>query len=93
MTVFEKIKRMNVDEFVELLDKYEVIDDAPWIEWFDNNYCKRCKPEIARYKDSDKDMEFAWCELHDKCRFFQDMDEIPSTKQTIKMWLEGEVDE
>lgn len=93
MTVFQKIKNMDTDELAEWLDEHGAYDDAPWFRWWDENYCKKCKPVIGKYKDFDREMEFAWCELNDdRCKFFQDMDEMLSNKQIIKMWLESECD-
>ena len=85
MTVFEKFKSKNIDELAEWLDEYCMFDDAPWIHWWDKNYCNNCDgiwDDINCY---------AWCELNDdKCKFFQDMDYMPDNKQIIKMWLESE---
>lgn len=90
MTIFENIKSKNIDEFAEWLDKYGMFDNSPWMNWWDKNYCKNCEHETARLVDTGREMEFAWCELHDKCKFFQNMDSIPDNKQIIKMWLETE---
>lgn len=96
MTVFEKIKAMNIDEFAEWFDKHCSHDTDPCINWWNDTYCSNCKPEIAKYTDSDEDDEFAcdefaWCELHGKCKFYQDMNETPDTLQMTKLWLESEV--
>lgn len=92
MTVFNEIISKNIDEFAEWLDKNGVQDFSPWSEWFDKNYCKKCEsiikinPHCCYIKS-----EYAWCELNDgKCKFFQDMDDIPYGKQLIKMYLESE---
>lgn len=91
MTVFEKIKAMNINEFAEWYEQNCLHDNDPSINWWNDTYCLNCEPEIGRYIDSNKDMEFAWCELHGKCRFFQDMDKTPNTIQMIKLWLESDV--
>lgn len=88
MTIFDGFKSMNIDEFAEWMNKYWDSDNAPWWGWWDEKYCQNCEPEIGHYENCDRDMEFGWCELHGKCRFFQEMDDIPDSKQTIKMWLE-----
>lgn len=85
MTIYESFKSKNIDELVEWLDKY-CIDIAPWIIWFDENYCKKCD-EI--YHENEED--YAWCEPNGVCRFFKDMDDIPDNKQIIKLWLESEI--
>lgn len=93
MTVFEKIKSMNVDEFVEWYDKYCTHDDDLCINWWNNNYCGKCKPEIGRYEDSDRDIEFCWCELYSKCKYFQDLNEVPDTLHMTRLWLESEYED
>lgn len=90
MTVFENIKSKNIDKFVDWIDENFAFDIAPFMNWFDNNFCKRCQAEKVYDMDCDKETEYAWCEVTDKCRFFQDMDEIPNVKQIIKLWLESE---
>lgn len=92
MTIFESIKSMNIDEFVEWICRYDDIDGYPWLEWFSKKYCAECKPEKVYAPYLGHDIECSWCELHGKCKFFLDMDDIPNTKQTIKMWLECEAD-
>ena len=92
MTVFENMKSKNVDELAEWLDKYCMFDGSPWYAWFDRKYCKHCEPIIIEGNDEfHRDMEYGWCELNgDKCKFFQDMKEVPWGRQLIKMWLESE---
>lgn len=94
MTNFEKIKNMTLDEFAEWLDKYGNFDKAPWTEWFSRNYCENCPSEKVKVKWSDtneSEEEVGWCELEHKCKFFQDMDEVPDNLKTIKMWLEQKI--
>lgn len=90
MTVFDNFKSRTVDELAEWLNEYCAYDCAPWIFWFDTTYCKNCEPEIVE-SDCHRNMEYGWCELNGKCRYFQHMNEIPNNKQVIKMWLEREV--
>ena len=91
MTVFEKnIKTMNINEFAEWLDQIGIYDGSPWMNWWNDTYCSKCESVRACMVDNGREMEFAWCELHNKCRFFQNMNTIPDTKQIIKLWLERE---
>lgn len=85
MTVYENFKSMGIDELADWLDEYGMLDGSPWINWFDDNYCSKCKGISV----SDT-MECGWCELNNKCKYFQDMDDIPDSKQMIKMWLKSE---
>lgn len=93
MKVFDKFKSKNIDELAAWLDKYCNFEYAPWINWWEDNYCNKCPSEIGKHEDSDREMEFCWCELNDKCKFFPDMDSTPDSKQVIKMWLESEIKE
>lgn len=97
MTEYEKIKSMSMEEFAEWLDSFPTHDNAPWTDWWCKTYCDRCDTEIVRISDLYKDhcgceeVECAWCEIHNKCRFFQYKDDTPDTLEMIKMWLESEV--
>lgn len=94
MIRFENIKNKNIDGFVEWLDEYYASDEAPWWTWWDNNYCKKCEPVMAYVPEFGDECECAWCEANDdKCKYFQDMDKMPSNKQIIKMWLMSECEE
>ena len=44
MTNFEMIKSKNIDEFIELFSEHFRYDNAPWWKYFDDNYCRGCKP-------------------------------------------------
>lgn len=91
MTVFEKIKAMNIDKFADWYDENCKHDDDPSIKWWDNKYCKNCEPVVGDVKGYyDRPMEFCWCEIYGKCKFFEDMDELPNSREMIKLWLESE---
>lgn len=94
MNKFEKFKSMDIDELIDWLDKNGAFDDSPWIRWWDMTYCKGCEPEVVSKEGTDyyHNMECGWCELHGKCRYFQELDNMPDNKQIIKMWLELECD-
>lgn len=91
MTVFENLTSKNIDELAEWFSKYGASGEVLWDKWFDDNYCRQCFPVIDYLPELDKECECSWCEIHNKCRFFQYMDNMPSPKQVIKMWLESEV--
>lgn len=103
MTKFESIKSKNIDKLAEWLDKYGQYDDSAWSKWFDKTYCQKCeavampREEYARiigwdYSDYSGGIICNYCEVNNKCRYFQDMDEMPNNKEIIKMWLETEED-
>lgn len=84
MTVFEHINSMKIDELVNWLDKNGMYYFSPWETWFDKNHCRKCKAVESCGQ------EYCWCELHNKCRFYPDMEKTPNRKQTIRLWLESE---
>lgn len=85
MIMFENLQSMNIDEFVEWFAENCVHDNDPSIRWFDETYCKNCECVV---KDG---IEYGYCELNDKCRFFQHIDGALDNKQTIKLWLQSEI--
>ena len=90
MKIFDTIKNKNIDEFAEWLDRYGQYDGSVWDEWFAGNYCRKCESESVYVEAFNRKCECSWCELHNKCKFFQDKEDVPDSKQIIKMWLESE---
>lgn len=88
MTVFDNIKNKNIDDLVDWLDENFTCDNAPWWKWWDENYCSKCIAEIDNHEN-----KCGYCELNGKCKYFQHLEDIPDSKQTIKMWLESEFTE
>ena len=82
MTNFEKFKLMNIEELSEWLTQYGQFENSPWINWWNETYCKNCDTEITYVINpktgikSDKPSECTWCEIHNKCRYFQELDEV-----------------
>ena len=92
MNNFEKLKSMTIEELTDWIDKYGQFDDSPWMKWFDKTYCKNCE-SIKRHSKQcgyNTETSYAYCELHDNCKFFPDIEYIPDNKDIIKMWLETE---
>lgn len=103
MTIFEKLfKSATLDSLVEFLDEYGMFDGAPWMEWWNENYCEKCDTVEIPFEDAKEmvgfepifgegTLECSYCEVHHLCRFFPNGPEDgPSTKDIIKMWLESE---
>lgn len=91
MTVFENALTKNINEFAEWLVKYCVSDSASWWNFWDNNYCKKCESVKAYVPAFDREVECAWCELNNnKCKFFPNMNAMPTEEEICKMWLESE---
>ena len=91
MTNYEHITHMRVDEMAKWIDKYGMFDNSPWMSWFDQKYCKNCEDIMCKYEDGERELPCSYCEVYGTCRFFQNLDDIPDNKMTIKMWLESEV--
>ena len=91
MINYDRFKNMSINELSEWLDKHGDFDSSPWMTWFDHKYCKNCQDVMCHYENSEYDFPCSWCELENKCKFFQELDEVPDNKMIIKMWLESEV--
>ena len=93
---------MPIDELAKWLDEHLMFDDAPHMQWFVENYCDKCESIMCKYEDSEKvlgfkpfydaEVECTYCEIYKKCRFFPNMDEVPDGKETVKLWLESEIE-
>lgn len=90
MKIIDVIKSYTTDEMVDFLDEYSMHDSNPWFDWWDENYCSKCMTEIKFTPYCGRYFEYAYCELHNNCRYFQDMEEVPDSKQILKIWLETE---
>ena len=93
MKMIDKIKSMNIYELSDLFSEYVDISTAPWTKWWDKNYCKKCYAEIIQNANTSRLMECSYCELNNKCKFFEDMDfdDVLDEKRMIRMWLNSEV--
>ena len=102
MTNFEKIKSMSSEEFAKWLNKKNMVDNTPWMNWWETNYCDHCDPLTVKAEDAEallglkpfnnEPLLCAYCELHDDCKFFPNR-EVPSITEIIKMWLEVEYED
>jgi len=103
ITNFKYLQNMSIDEFAEWLDKNCMFDNSPWMNLFNEKYCSKCESIKCKYADAEEklgitpfsysgEIECAYCELENKCRFFQELDDVPDNKEMIKMWLEEEAE-
>ena len=83
MTVFEKIKTMDIEEFAEWFEENCTHDGDPCVKWYDETYCQKCEPVVEGGR------EYAYCELNGRCKYLSSMESLPSAKETVKMWLES----
>jgi hypothetical protein len=82
MTNFEKFKSMSIDELADWLDKYGQFDGSPWMEWFNDNYCKKCESIECEVDEKDAfwpgyTMDCTYCELENKCKYFPHLNSAP----------------
>ena len=98
MNNLKKLQSMNIDQLIDFLNT-NGHHNAVWWEWFEEKYCNECAPEIGYINDVDGEHTWqigcmcSYCETHANCRFFPDMDDVPDNKETIKLWLESEVND
>lgn len=85
----DRLREMSNDELVEYILNYWSHDHDPTVTWFIDTHCKKCPSE--EMECDGRMQKCAWCELHHKCKFYPDLEEIPSCKQVIKMWLENKI--
>lgn len=92
-TNFEKFfKSLNIETISDFLSHINSIDTAPWTLWFDKNYCSKC-PAIECYCEYfHRNVSCAYCELEHKCKFFDELSEVPNIKEIIKLWLQAEAE-
>lgn len=92
---------MSISDLAKWLYKNGIIDNSPWFEDFNNQYCANCESVMCKYEDAEKtlgfkpfydyEVECAYCEIYKKCRYFEDMAEVPDGVEMVKLWLESEV--
>lgn len=92
MNNFERLRSMSVEELVTWLDANGMWDNSPWSLWFDQKYCKNCEDIMYKLPDDCREFPCAYCEIYYNCRFFQDKEDVPDSKEIVKMWLESEVE-
>jgi hypothetical protein len=100
---FESLKSMSVDEFAEWLDKNGSFDDSPWLNSFNEKYCEKCESVTVKITEEEKlknhisclrdEFECTYCEVYNKCRYFENMDDVPDNREMIKLWLEANCEE
>lgn len=93
MTNYEKIKSMSEEELANFLVRYT---EAPWMDWWDKNYCSKCETVRLTQEESQKYLgikpfreiiEAGYCEVHDRCRYFVELDHCVTNKEIIELWL------
>lgn len=94
MNNYERIRNMSIDDLAEFLDERWSHDNDPSIEWWNRKYCGHCEPVMkhVNFSGRETEMDFAWCEVNGKCKYFPELEEYPNTKQMMKLWLEEEIE-
>ena len=95
MNNFERLQSMPIDEMAKWLSKHLAFDEAPHMMWFAKTYCDKCDPVIEQRKEwyGMSKCELAYCEKNKNCRYFQELSEVPDDAETVRLWLEAEVEE
>ena len=91
MTNREFFKNFSEKDFVKWLASLELVENAPWLQWFDKEHCKKCQPIMGRMEGHDFDQPFAPCEFEvDECPYgVADL----TDEELIEMWLDAEREE
>lgn len=93
MTNKEKLQSLSLEDLTDWLNAHGEPDNAPWMRWFDDNYCAKCESEIMVFANNRK-VGCAFCENHNYCRFLGESVGIAAdTRTIIKMWLEEQANE
>ena len=100
-TNYDNLHSMTPEELAEFLTGIFSHDIAPWEDWFATTYCDKCESiELTREEYHAifgcsfyaPKTNCSYCEVKGTCRYFPDMSAVPDNKDTIRMWLEFEVD-
>ncbi len=85
----DKIKNFSEEEFIDWLVGFKLVEEAPWLQWLDSNYCKKCDPIQGHIEGSYYDHLFSPCEFGaDECPFgVADLED----RELIKLWLDAEI--
>jgi hypothetical protein len=100
MTQYEHFTSMSIEDLAAWIDEHGQFDNSPWMNWFDENYCRNCSPITISKKEQKEKLGFealynidatcAYCEVHKECRFFQGRP-TPTLQEIILMWLKETV--
>ena len=79
---------------VKFLDSLEYMEDQPWLTWFTEEYCNKCKPIKAYAEYFHKEIEISPCEPDGcGCLYFKETTDMPDNSFIIEKWLEAEYKE
>ena len=100
MTRYEQFTSMSIEDLATWIDEHGQFDNSPWMNWFDEHYCRNCPSIILTKEEQKEKLGFevlyninatcAYCEIHKECRFFQGRP-TPTLQEIILMWLKEAV--
>lgn len=104
MTRYDKFISASLDALAEWINEHGQFDDSPWMNWFDNTYCKKCESIILTHKEdfdklglekwySSQTVECAYCGVYHKCKYFPQYNDVISNCDIIKLWLQQEIED
>lgn len=88
MNNFQAIKNFSQEELSDFLCGI-TCDNAPWDTWFNDKYCKNCQ-EIRINQVGERERVFSYCEYSGVCRYFESLDEFPSSHFICSLWFKEE---
>lgn len=91
MTEFDRLKSKDINELAKWLASFDTADNAPWTRWWNKKYCNNCEIKTVHILERPcRSVDYYWCEVNNKCKFFKELDTVPDDVTIIKMWLESE---
>lgn len=79
-------ENFTFEEVVNLIETHFIDNDCPWNDWFSEKYCNDCPSVVVKEGRFGReiDVNYGYCELHDKCRYFGHM---VDEREVIELWL------
>lgn len=103
MTRYDKFISASLEALATWIDEHGQFNGSPWMEWFNRNYCSNCEPIHIKKEDSKDVLGFdlmfvnettcSYCEVHHKCRYFPEYNDVISNCDIIKLWLQQEIED
>lgn len=95
MNNYDALKQMSFHEFAAWLNN-NCASDSIWSQWFRAKYCANCPTftaHITDYNNEEHEMPYRYCDKYKHCYFFPKSNDVPSSLETIELWLRAEAEE
>ena len=90
MNKYDQLISSSLEGLADWLAINGQFEGSPWMTWFNNKYCENCESIKCKYPEGTHDFNVAYCEWEKKCKFFPEMEEPPSIRDIIELWLREE---